>query len=327
MKVLVSIALTLGVIGTAGWAEVSAGGLLLAEKSCEAFESKNKRTNPGQVRIQIGSSYEVLALNKPGGEWYQIRVPTQSGVEKRWVLSSCGGYVRSLENNVVSTSSENATDLLIALQWQPTFCERVPSARECGLVNSGRFQRASQQLSLHGLWPQPNGTFYCGVSSEIVARDQNGDWRDLPALQLDKETQQHLAESMPGVFSGLHRHEWYKHGTCYFADGAADEYFDDSLFVTDAINDAVSDVFVQSLGSYVSASIIRFAFDVAFGDGAGDRVQIKCYQDGDRILIQELRVALRGQITPTTDIGALILAGTPRAVGCDGGLIDPSGLQ
>ncbi|MEE4239801.1 MAG: ribonuclease T, partial [Anderseniella sp.] len=121
--------------------------------------------------------------------------------------------------------------------------------------------------------------------------------------------------------------EWIKHGTCY--DGAgAQEYFEDSLIVLDAINrSAVRELFAGRIGGTVSGDEVRAAFDKSFGPGAGDRVRIACRNDGNRRLIVELTIGLRGKIDPGSDVAALIARADPTDPGCPGGVIDPVGNQ
>jgi ribonuclease T2 len=71
---------------------------------------------------------------------------------------------------------------------------------------------------LHGLWPQPRSQAYCGVDERAVEQDKRRRWRDLPWERLDDDLWNRLQQAMPGTRSGLHKHEWIKHGTCY--DGA-----------------------------------------------------------------------------------------------------------
>ncbi|NCA70975.1 MAG: hypothetical protein EOM91_12870 [Sphingobacteriia bacterium] len=119
-----------------------------------------------------------------------------------------------------------------------------------------------------------------------------------------------------------------QHGTCYQAAGGADEYFDDALLLTEAINvSGVGALLSDHVGGTVTTAQIRAAFDTAFGPGAGDRVQVKCTGDGGRVLIQELYVHVRGTISPEAEIGALIRAADSVSPGCQQGVIDPAGLQ
>ena len=150
----------------------------------------------------------------------------------------------------------------------------------------------------------------------------------LPAPQLDDDIRDIIQVAMPGTASFLERHEWLKHGTCHRAAGGADAYFDDMLGVTDAINASeVGALLAGHVGGTVRTADIRAAFDAAFGPGAGERVQVHCTGDGGRTLVQELKINLKGAITPQTPLGELMLAADPTSPGCPEGVIDPAGLQ
>ena len=133
---------------------------------------------------------------------------------------------------------------------------------------------------------------------------------------------------MPGTASFLERHEWIKHGTCHRAAGGADEYYDDSLLLVDAINgSAVAALLAERVGGELETAELRQAFDAAFGPGAGERVQVQCAGDGGRTLVRELTIATSGVIGPDGDPGALMRAAAPLSAGCPRGVIDPAGLQ
>jgi ribonuclease T2 len=72
---------------------------------------------------------------------------------------------------------------------------------------------------------------------------------------------------------------------------------------------------------------LRQAFDAAFGRGAGQRVRVACKRDGDRLLITEITIGLRGDVSNATDIRSLMMASTPTSPGCTAGLVDPVGQQ
>ena len=48
----------------------------------------------------------------------------------------------------------------------------------------------------------------------------------MPSLELSTDTRNELQIKMPGYASGLHLHEWYKHGTCYRE--TPEEYYQES---------------------------------------------------------------------------------------------------
>lgn len=313
-------------------------GWLIATKVCEAYQSKNQLTNPGDIRIVENFAYSMIGINKPGGEWYQIRIPGAPVTESRWVHMTCGPHVVASrpvpgpddepQDPFTPPDGTEATDLLLALSWQPAFCEKKPAKTECQQLNAGLLPITESRLSLHGLWPQPHGNFYCGVPDSIKKLDKPDRWSELPAPQLDADTAERLAVAMPGTASFLERHEWIKHGTCFFGERNGDEYYDDSLLVLEAINDSeVGQFLAAHVGAEIETADLRAAFDTAFGDGAGDRVQVACTGDQERVLIQELKITLLGEITETSDVGALILAAPTQSPGCPHGILDPAGLQ
>ena len=74
----------------------------------------------------------------------------------------------------------------------------------------------------------------------------------------------------------------------------------------------------------VKGTEIRAAFDSAFGAGTGDRVRIACKKDGSRQLIVELTIGLAGPDGKLADMTKAAKATDP---GCQGGIVDPTGLQ
>lgn len=196
-------------------------------------------------------------------------------------------------------------NVVLSLSWTPAFCETAPDRRECQNQEPDRYDATN--LALHGLWPEEQfcgGAPYRNVSSDL--------WQAMQTI-------------MPGTASGLHKHEWEKHGACY--SDTPERYFADSLRLTRAINStAVRVLLNNNIGKYVPAQDIRAAFDAAFGRGAGDRVLVHCVRDGSRTLVQELRIRLKGDIANAA-LAVLFKQARPQKQGCKGGIIDPVGLQ
>jgi len=212
-----------------------------------------------------------------------------------------------------SGEDEAGETMVLALSWLPAFCEGAPGRPECRLL--GPRDRAARGFTLHGLWPGPRGTGYCGRAGGLADRR----WSALPEPEIDAATRAALAEAMPGMRSHLHRHQWAKHGSCYPA--TADEYFDDALYLLGQVDrSAIGDLFRERIGRDLSAAEIRGAADRAFGTGAGARVSVVC-RDG---LIVELRLSLRGRIDPDTALGDLLAAGERGGPGCARGHVDPA---
>jgi ribonuclease T2 len=296
------------------------------------LQSKNRGTNPGGVLTEPMRAYAMRAIDRAGGAFFQVTVPGAPVSADRWVRRSCGVHVVEAEPEAAAAAApaaaDESTDNLLVLSWQPAFCETRPGTAECRELNAGRLPVAETLLSLHGLWPQPPGNIYCDVPAALVALDEASRWSELPEPAMDAETGAHLAAAMPGAASFLDRHEWIKHGTCHRGAGGADEYYDDTLRVLDAINaSGVAVLIADHAGAEIEAAAVRAAFDVAFGAGAGDRVQLRCTDDGGRTLLQELSIGLAGAIGPETSVAELILAAEPVPQGCPRGVVDPAGLQ
>ena len=230
-------------------------------------------------------------------------------------------------------SSAADTGYVLAVSWQPAFCEAASRKPECRSQHEGRAD--TRQFSLHGLWPQPPegkiGRDYCNVPAAEIDKDKSGRWRRISMERLPPDLWRRLKTAMPGTMSGLERHEWLKHGTC-MAGADPERYFTASLALLDALNaSTVVQLFSGRIGERVSGEEIRTAFDQAFGEGAGRRVRVACRQDGERRLILELTIGLSGELTgapgETPDLAALIAAAKPTDPGCPGGVIDAVGFQ
>jgi len=223
---------------------------------------------------------------------------------------------------VAPAAAQQRTQYVLAISWQPAFCETAERRPECGSQTAERFD--ASHFSLHGLWPQR--VDYCDVSRELQMWDRDGDWRELPEPEVAAATMAKLRQMMPGTQSSLERHEWLRHGTCY--GKPADAYFADALSMLEAVNASqVRELFAASVGRELTQEQVRRAFDAAFGKGAGQRVRLACERDGDRRIITELTIGLTGDITGPADYQRLTMAARPTGGGCDAGIVDAVGLQ
>ncbi|MEA5535471.1 ribonuclease T2 family protein [Crocosphaera sp. XPORK-15E] len=286
-------------------ASVKLDGKFTAQESCAALQSIRKGTNPGNIFIKPQETYQVLAKNKDDASHYQIKI---DGVEPslRWVAIDCGTLADAPlpDDNSTNNGSSNK-DYLLALSWQPAFCETRPNKPECLTKDTDTFE--ATHFVLHGLWPQPNGNFYCGVSRDIKKLDKPETWDKMPPIKLSEKTWDELKIKMPGVASSLHLHEWYKHGTCY--SESPEEYFQESLALLDQVNNSeVRDLFVSNLGKELNTFEIRKPFDVKFGTGSGTKVDVKCGKDQDESqqVITEVWINLKGEIERNTSIKDLL---------------------
>ena len=126
---------------------------------------------------------------------------------------------------------------------------------------------------------------------------------------------------MPGVLSYLHRHEWYKHGSCY--SDSPEVYFTHALALIHQINaSAVRDFFARNIGKTVTVREIREKFDEAFGKGSGEKVTLKC-KDG---LITQLQIHLKGRLSEQAPINNLLKDASDTKTDCSKGLVDAVGF-
>lgn len=211
---------------------------------------------------------------------------------------------------------------VLAVNWQPAFCETRPEKPECDSQTEDRFD--ASHFALHGLWPQPRENVYCGVPPDLRTIDETGRWQALPAPAVSPALRSSLDQVMPGTRSSLDRHEWIKHGTCYGTD--AETYFADSLRLMEELNRSpVRELFAGNVGKALSAREIRAAFDETFGAGAGSRVHVGCRRAGARRLIVDLTINLAGPINPERDLAMLLRDAPLHFEGCPAGIVDRVG--
>lgn len=307
-------------------AEVKLPGYFIARSECPAYQSIRRQTNPGKVTTKVNLAYDLVAKNKPSATHYLIKMDAVPN--RRWVTVSCGEHVVPVDGSttpVEPPAGSAGESYILAVSWQPGFCETRPTKPECESQTESRFDASN--FTLHGLWPQPRANIYCNVAPENVAKDKKRKWGELPVLVLEDETRTALNVVMPGSQSHLHRHEWIKHGTCYNGE-PAEEYYKDSLQLMGELNNsAVRNLFANNIGEEITTTKIREAFDNHFGEGAGDKIKITCKNDGSRRLITEITIALEGNLDELTMGNAILGAPDANSAGCNKGIVDPVGLQ
>lgn len=327
--IFISICITLFTVADV-YAQVPMKGWFLAEQTCEAYQSIKKGTNPGHVRLIPQKKYELIAKNKEDATYYRITV-MDATPGLRWVKASCG-VIFEEDAQVKETQSPAVTpvktkkfknnvpqpEYLLAISWQPAFCQTHQAKAECRTQDKGRYD--ADHFTLHGLWPQPRSNIYCTTNKKNKSQDELKRYDQLPEPDLSRTTYKQLTRVMPGVQSFLHRHEWIKHGTCYDAD--PETYFQESMMLMKQINrSAVREYFSANIGKTVSVSDIRDKFDQAFGPDAGNKVKVKCRSG----MITELWINLKGEITPQSDVALLLKSADTAASKCRSGLVDPVG--
>jgi ribonuclease T2 len=323
------ITLLLAVLALPAQAETPLTSYFTATKACPAFQSISRETNPGNITTRPGTAYDLIAGNRERPTHLWIVVPGAQP-ERRWVSVDCGTRATDAEGRInapppaAAPVTYRGTQYILAVNWQPAFCELSPRKTECRNQRANSFEATN--FTLHGLWPQPRNNEYCDVSNRDRIASQDGRWRDLPTLDLSLAVRRDLDRVMPGSQSGLDRHEWTKHGTCYGTD--ARRYYADAIDLISALNDSkVAELFASNIGKRITLAQVRDAFDASFGKGAGDRVQMSCAPDGNRTIITELTIGLTGKIEGPASLPRLIAAASPTDGGCRSGQVDAVGLR
>lgn len=250
-----------------------------ATKSCPAYLSKNKKTNPNNLLVEPGVIYPVVAINKYSADWLQVKTADQSSL--RWVSKECG----FTEGRWVAANSCDSAGLadsyVLAISSQPGFCETYgyeAGKPECRKLTKSSYQ--ASHLTLHGLWPNKDlcGQHYgfCGVKPEANHCDYS-------PVSLSFEVSTKLQQLMPSFLYGscLERHEWNKHGSCQSL--SADEYFSLAMHLTmEADQSAMGQYLRAHQGQKVLLSDLRKAIVQAFGVANQEKVSLGCK---DNILV------------------------------------------
>ncbi|MDD5267676.1 MAG: hypothetical protein PHO08_11180 [Methylococcales bacterium] len=300
-------------------------GNFTATKNCRAVKNISSGSNPGKIKVMTGKTYPAIRLNKPGGAFVKLKVAGAKPVQ-RWVSLDCGTLAG--DNNNSTTSRDN----LLVLSWQPAFCDihEHDGKAECDSQNAGRFD--ATHFTLHGLWPQPKGKYYCeGVSNQDKNNDKDSkDWHLLPSPPgISNTTLAELDKAMPGTASDLHRHEWIKHGTCFGANNA-DSYFRIALALQNQVNASQMQKFMESnIDKKVSASDISHAFEQTFGPGSSSALLVDCQPDTDshRNLVVEVKIMLKGELTQATELSSILDKTGSGSSTCTNAIVDPVGYQ
>ena len=287
--------------------------------------------------LEAGQIYGLIARSKDS-DFFQVRVPG-SKKKNRWVGSDCGSAHITYDAEASIKVQRDTIENTLAASWQPSFCstKRGETNKGCTTLQSG--EPATRQFSLHGLWPDDLNTLAIFPCNCHLPKGPTSCWKNSGTnepIDISDELEKRLSEKMPGSRGDLENHEWTKHGTCYeqFITGPDagsddDEYFEDSLLVLDQLNASpIQKLFEDRIGEQLTALEIMTAFDEAFGQGAGDRVQVVCEKsaDGTVTMIEQLYIGLSGTIEANSDLSQLILAAPPleeatREKPCQSGLV------
>jgi ribonuclease T2 len=187
---------------------------------------------------------------------------------------------------------------VLALSWQPAFCESHTEKAECKKQTGERFD--AKNLALHGLWPNKRGdtkhTYaYCGVSKKVRNLDKPETWCSMPKINLTDKTQKELAEYMPGYASCLQNHEWYKHGTC--TGLKQNDYFAIESMLDAKIADTNFGKYISTnVGKTVVSDNLLAEFEKDYGAGSRKYVNLYCENTHGVAMLSEVRIYLKKQL-------------------------------
>jgi ribonuclease T2 len=317
-----SVAIVFALVASVAGASEPATGTFTAQRSCEAYASFAKRTNPGAQQVAPGKAYTVREINKAEYDWVRVEVP---GAEPklRWVQRECGAAVlepreerstrppRAQEaaagGDGGSCSIANRQDsYVLAVTWQPGFCEHFPfkgKKPECVAMNGGKLE--AKTLSLHGLWPNKKecGTGYGSCEG--------------PQFALTRDTIEKVAPWMPNFYyeRTFGAYEWNKHGKCQ--ELAPDDYFIKAVSAVRVVNDSeVGKIILGNAGKSIRVADFFARVKARHGDRVADSLTLVC--TGHKYL-QEIRVSLPREFGTDRDLAHMVGNAQPapaRLQGC-----------
>lgn len=283
-------------------------GLALVAVAVTVYESFQEEESPAE---------SVDALEPPVAALPEANTPTaavkkEEPLPAERVVEAGPPPARAKKTN---TEFPKTPQSMLALSWQPSFCQTHQNKRECRSQTAARAD--ATQFSLHGLWP--DGCAYEGVPESEKQKDMNRRWRDLEDLDLKPELQRRLAVGMPGMASDLHKHEWVKHGTCDGRDPTG--YYEVSLGLLEQVNNSeLGKLFANRINQRVTIHEARAAFERSFGPGSGKALVMKC----DNKLIGEIRIRLGRPFDGDTPLGDVTRNNNARS--CKSGVVDAAGF-
>jgi ribonuclease T2 len=313
MRRYIAVALLAFIALEAGASE-SASGSFAATKSCEAYSSFAKRSNPGDVKISAGTSYTVREINKIDYDWVRVDVPGAQP-NLRWVQRECGtpALEQREERSAARADGETCSapnqqdSYVLAITWQPGFCEHVSykgKKPECDAMNGGTLE--ARNLSLHGLWPNKKecGTSYGSCSGQPFA--------------LSKDTIEKVAPWMPNFYyeRTFGAYEWNKHGKCQSLP--PDEYFIKAVSAVRVVNESeVGKIVLGSTGKSFRVDDFFERVKARYGDKVANTITLICTQ---RKYLQEIRISLALDFATDRELPQMVANARPassRAVGCN----------
>ncbi|VEG91467.1 ribonuclease T2 family protein [Legionella spiritensis] len=284
------------------FASTSVDGYFKTLKSCPAYLSKNKKTNPDQLTVPANEQYELVEINRAGQpDWFRIVIPDNAHT-LRWVARDCGqANYRSTDHSHCDQTPGMADAYVLALSWQPAFCQTYGyeiGKPECLKLQTDSY--ASSHMVLHGLWPNQDN---CGTNYGFCGVESLSHHCDYPSLTISKPIADKLRILMPSFAYGscLERHEWQKHGSCQIL--SQDDYFSLALRLTEeADKTELGQYLYQHRGDHVPRKQLEDMVARSFGKEAVAKVYLGC-KDG---FLVDVFIQLPPLIPYTTPLAELV---------------------
>ena len=209
-------------------------------------------------------------------------------------------------------SDKTTLDSVLVLSWHNSFCESHSNKKECRRDGG----EAKNKLVLHGLWPQPRNNVYCGVDKNIIKLDKQKRWAALPDIELNATVIELMQEYMQGFKSNLHKHEYWKHGTCYSKD--PNEYFYNALTLTKYVDSILGEYLRANIGKKLKTAVFKNFAAKAIDKKIKNKVAVKC----KRRILNEVWISLKGK---GTNLKELIKNAKPIRSNCVEFIVDAPG--
>lgn len=199
-----------------------------------------------------------------------------------------------------------ADSYVLAMSWQPAFCEKKPDKPECReneFLNPSEYH--NMNFALHGLWPNKED---CGINYGFCGEEQHkGSFAAYSEVKLTDQTIRELGVVMPSVRakSYLERHEWYKHGTCSDFNKSADDYFQYAATLVEQFNQlpAVKELVQKNIGKTINKKAffesLNQSLNQSLGENATKSMIFVCNKKGQ---LTEVQINLKKQLPVNPDL-------------------------
>lgn len=250
-------------------------GTFQAIQSCPAYISKNSKTNPDNLMVEVNQSYTLKEINKSPPDWLRIEMPEHHNT-LRWVSVHCG--VTDYKERNSSTCDNNpgmADSYVLALSSQPGFCQTYgyeAGKPECLKLSKNSYQ--ASHLTLHGLWPNQDS---CGQHYGFCGVSPRSNHCDYSPLTFSTDVGTNLKKFMPSYNYGscLERHEWNKHGSCQVLSN--NDYFSLAMRLTKEMDDTGFGAFLTAhKGDTVKLGSLRDLISKDLGTKNAGKVYLGC---------------------------------------------------